>query len=58
MKPYITTAFGPTGYRIERWLWNFDAEEYVMDEMHPERFTHHHQPDAHKGCASGAVRQP
>ena len=55
MKPYIQVAYGSTGYRIEKWIWNFDADEYVLDKTYPERFAHYYQ--ARMVAASWATSQ-
>jgi hypothetical protein len=46
MNAYIQVAYGPSGYKVEKWLWNADANEYVLDDTHPDRFSHRYQAEA------------
>jgi len=56
MNPYIQIVYGPTGYRVEKWVWNSDADEYVLDEICPERFEHYYQAEMLAASWSAATK--
>jgi hypothetical protein len=42
---FIQVTYGPSGYRVEKWVWNSEIGTYMLDETHPKRFTHRYQAD-------------